>query len=102
LLFALDIAAWQSQFIHMQDSGFFHKGISAKRFLSHSTSDLAKSNAINSASIVDLAIEVCLEDFQATATAPREKINPLVDLVSLESDIQLASEYPSSTLGYPS
>jgi hypothetical protein len=46
LLFPLDIAAWQSQFIHMEDTGFFHKGISAKRFLSHSTSDHVKSRAI--------------------------------------------------------
>ena len=41
-----------------------------------------------------------LEDFQDTAAPPIVKTYPLVDLVSFVSDIQLASLYPSSTVGF--
>ena len=81
----------------MEDMGFFHKGIYVKRFLSHSASDLAKSRAINSAYIVDLAIQVCLDDFQPS----RVKINRFMNLVSSKSKIQLVSKYPPSKFGYP-
>ena len=46
-------------------------------------------------------MHVCLEDFQDTAAPPIVKTYPLVDLESLESEIQLASQYPSGTAGYP-
>ena len=45
-------------------------------------------------------MHVCLEDFQDIATLPRVKTYPFVDFVSFVSDIQLASLYPSSTIGY--
>ena len=57
---------------------------------------------MNSDSIVERAIHVCLEDFQDTAAPPRANTYPLVDFDSSESAIQLASLYPSSTSGYRS
>ncbi|CAL2252328.1 unnamed protein product [Prunus armeniaca] len=44
-----------------------HIGISSKKFLSHSASSPALSKAMNSDSIVDRAMHVCLEDFQDIA-----------------------------------
>ena len=60
----------------------------------------ALCKAMNSDSIVERAIHVCLEDFQDTAAPPRVNTYPLVDFDSSESAIQLASLYPSSTGGY--
>ena len=77
-----------------------HIGISSRKFRSHYASSPVLSNAMNSDSIVDLAMQVCLEDFQETTAPPKVNTYPLVDLVSLESDIQLASLYPSNTAGY--
>ena len=51
------------------------------------TSGLIK--AMNSDSIVERAIHVCLEDFQDTAAPPRVNTYPLVDFDSSESAIQL-------------
>ncbi|XP_057489423.1 uncharacterized protein LOC130775289 [Actinidia eriantha] len=45
-------------------------------------------------------MHVCLEDFQDTAAPPCMKTYPLVDFESFMSDIQVASQYPSSTTGY--
>jgi len=56
--------------------------------------------AINSDSIMERAIHVCLEDFQDTAARPRINTYPLVDFDSSESGIQLVSLYHSSTGGY--
>ncbi|CAL5433238.1 unnamed protein product [Camellia sinensis] len=81
-------------------TGFGHIGISSRKWRSHSASSPALSKAMNSDSIVDLAMQVCLEDFQDTAAPPRVKTYPLVDFKSLVSDIQFASQYPSSTVGY--
>ena len=67
LLLALAIATWLSQSIDTNRVGLVHKGISAKRFLNHLTSELAFSKVINSASIVDRVMQVCLADFQETA-----------------------------------
>ena len=55
---------------------------------------------MNFDSIVDLAMQFCLEDFQDTDAPPSIKTYPLVDFESLVSDIQFASQYPSSTAGY--
>ena len=49
---------------------------------------------------MDLAMHVCLEDFQDTTAPQSVKTYPLVDLESFVSDIQLASLYPSSTARY--
>ena len=62
-------------------------GISSRKFRSHSASSVVLSNAINSDSIVDLEIHVCLEDFHYTISLPSVKINPLVNLESTVSDI---------------
>ena len=47
LLLTLAIATWLSQHIDTCGVGLVHKGIFAKRFISHSTSELAFSKAIN-------------------------------------------------------
>ena len=99
LLLTLTIATWLSQHIDTCGVGLVHKGIFAKRFISHSTSELAFSKAINSTSIVDRVMQVCLTDFQETALLPRMKTYPLVDFISSEFEIQYASLNPSRTLG---
>jgi len=63
LFFAIAIATWQSQCMGIEGVGLIPKGISVKKFLSQSTSFPADSKAINSDSIVDLAIIFCLADF---------------------------------------
>ena len=45
---------------------FFHQGLYAKKFLSQLTIDPTKLGATSLTSIVDLAIQVCLDDFKAT------------------------------------
>ena len=80
-------------------TGFSHIGISSKKFLSHSASSAALSKAMNSDSMVDLANTVCLVDFHDIAAPPSVKTYRLVDFEFLESDIQLASQYPSSNGG---
>src|SRR5262249_6607117 len=91
LFLALACAAILSQCIQIAVTGLGHTGMSSKKFLSHSASSAALSNAINSDSIVDRAIHVCLEDFHETAAPPNVKTYPLVDLVSVLSEIQFAS-----------
>ncbi|KAL2534468.1 Uncharacterized protein Adt_07819 [Abeliophyllum distichum] len=81
-------------------TGFDYLGISSKKLRSHSASSPHLSKAINSDSMVDLAITVCLEDFHDIAAPPKVNTNPLVDFESLISYIQLASFYPSITAGY--
>ena len=54
---------------------------------------------MNSDSMVDLANTVCLVDFYDIVAPPSVKTYPLVDFEFLESDIQLASLYPSKTVG---
>ena len=79
---------------------FGHIRISLRKWQSHSASSPALSKAMNSDSIVDLAMQVCLEDFQDTVAPPRVKTYPLVDFESLVSDIQFASQYPSNIARY--
>lgn len=56
--------------MHSEVTDFWHRGISSIKFLSYSTSSAALSNAINSDSIVEHAIHVCLDDFQHTSPSP--------------------------------
>ncbi|CAL2276996.1 unnamed protein product [Prunus armeniaca] len=84
----------------MAVTGLDHNGISSGKFLSDSASSATLSKATNSNSIVKRAIHVCLEDFQDTAALPNVKTYPLVDLVSVLSEIQFALLYPSKTGGY--
>jgi len=55
---------------------------------------------MNSNSIVEQAIHVCLKDFQDIAAPLRVNMYPLVDFDSSESAIQLASIYSSSAGEY--
>ncbi|CAN8307660.1 unnamed protein product [Cochlearia groenlandica] len=96
---AREIADWLSQCTRKAGTGFPHMGTSSKKLRSHSASWAALSRAINSDSTVDLAMTVCLEDFQDTAAPAMVKTYPLVDFEFLESAIQLASLYPSKTPG---
>ena len=81
-------------------TGFDHLGISSTKWRSHSASSAALSSAMNSDSIVDLAIQVYFEDFHEIAALPSVKTYPLVDLKSFTSDIQFGSLYPSNTAGH--
>ena len=74
LFFAIDIAAWQSQCIDTEGVGYIPKGIHNRKFFNHSASLLADSRAINSYSMVEVAIRVCLDDFHATSPPPKVKI----------------------------
>ena len=58
LLLTLAIAAWLSQHIDTNGVGLVHNEIFDNRFLSHSTSKLAFSRAINPTSIVDRVMQV--------------------------------------------
>ena len=71
-----------------------YNGISINKLLSHSASDPAFSKATNSDSMVDLAMQVCLDDFQETAPPASVNTYPLVGFISSVSEIQLASQYP--------
>jgi len=75
------------------DTGFGQHGISYKKFWIHSASFLT----INSNSIVDLAIHICLKDFHDTTTLPNVKTYSLVYFESLVLHIQLEPLYLSST-----
>ena len=44
-------------------------------------------------------MQVCFLDPQETIPPPRANTQPVVNLLSLALDIQLASVYPSSTVG---
>ena len=54
--------------------GFYQSGISYNKSLSQFASSLANANAINSASIVELAIIVCFLDFQQIVPILKVKI----------------------------
>ena len=76
-----------------------YNGISINKLLSQLISDLAFSKATNSDSMVDLAMQVCLDDFQETAPPGSLNTYPLVGFTSSVSEIQLASQYPSNIAG---
>ena len=86
--------------MHIVGTDFGHIGIASRKWRSYSASSSALSKAINSNSIVDLAKQVYFEDFQDTVAPPTVKTYPLVDFESLVSNIQFASQYPSSTTRY--
>ena len=77
----------------MAGTSLRHIGISFKNYRSYSASSPALYKAMNSDSIVERAIHVCLKDFQDTTALPRVNTYPLVDFNSSESTIQLASLY---------
>ena len=91
MLQALPIAAWLSQCMHIGAIGLGQNEISSKKLRSHSTSSPALFKAMNSDFIVEWAIHVCLDDFQDIAPSPIVKTYPLVDFVSVDPVIQLAS-----------
>ena len=76
-----------------------YNGKSINKLLSHSASDPAFSKAINSDSMVDLAMQVYLDDFQETTPPASVNTYPLVGFTSSVSEIQLASQYPSKIAG---
>ena len=84
----------------MADIGLFHKRMSVNRFFSYSASSPAKAIPMISKSIVDRDIHVCFFYFQESVALPKVNTYPFMDLVSSEFNIQLASQYPSSTAGY--
>jgi len=94
---ALTIVAWLLQWIDTDGAGLFQIGISIKIFLSHSASVHVFSKATNSDSIVERDVTICMDDFQDTAPPPSVITYPFVDFNSSETEIQLASEYPSKT-----
>ena len=98
LLYALPIVDWLSQCMQIAGISFDHLKISSSKWQSHSVSSATLSSAMNSNSIVDLAIQVCFENFYEAAARPSVKIYLLVDFESFISDIQFASLYPSNTL----
>ena len=77
--------------MYVEGTYFGQFSISSKKLGSHSTSTPALSKAMNSTSIIDLAIHACLENFYDTASLPRVKIYPIMDFESLQSDVQFTT-----------
>jgi len=95
------MAVCKSQCISTEGVGHPYSGTFANKFLSHSASWVARSSAMNSASIVNLAIHDYLVDFYNT-TAPHMVITyPLVEFTSSLSFTQFASQNPSIIAGNP-
>ena len=86
--------------MQITNTGLGHKGISSKKWHRHLAYSPHLSKTMNSDSIVDRDIHVYFEDFHDTAAPPSVNTYPLVDFVSFILEIQLASMYPSSTVGY--
>ena len=63
LFFVIDIAACQSHCIEIKGVSCIPKGISDRKFLNHSASLPIDSRAINSNSMVEVAMRVFLDDF---------------------------------------
>ena len=76
-----------------------YNGILINKLLNHSASDPAFFKATNSDSMVDLVMQVCLDDFQETASPASVNTYPLVGFTSSISEIQLASQYPYNIAG---
>ena len=66
----------------MAGTSLGHNSMPSKNYRSHSASSPALSKAINSDSIVERAMQVCLKDFQDTAEPPRVNMYPLVNFDS--------------------
>ena len=75
------------------------RGISINELLSHSALDLIFSKATNFASLVDLVMHVCLDDFQETALPASVNTYSLVGFTSFISKIKLLLQYPFKTVG---
>ena len=73
LFFANDIVAWQSQHIEIEGVDCIPKGIPDRKFLNNSTSLPVDSRAINSDPVVEVAMRVCLDDFQVIVPPPKVK-----------------------------
>ena len=86
----------------MAGIGLGHSSISLKNYRSHPASSPPLFKTINTDSIVEWAIQVCLKDFQDTTTPSRVKMYLLVNFDSSKYAIQFVSLYPSSTDGYSS
>ena len=97
LFLSIPITGCESQWRETGESCLPHKSISAKRFLSHSASCPANSRAMNSDSMVECAIQVCLEDFHEIAPARTKCAIQLVELSSSLSNTQFPSQKPSKT-----
>lgn len=91
----LALACAISQCMQIAVTGLCHLGMSSKRFFNHYASSIALSRTLNSNSIVERGIHVCLVDFQETSSLPNVKTCPLVDLDVVLSKIQFASLYSS-------
>jgi hypothetical protein len=87
LLCTLSIADWLSQWTQIAGIGFGQYKISFEKFQSHLASSLALLRAINSDSIMNLTINVCLDNFHDTAAPSSVKTYPPVDFKSLMLDI---------------
>ena len=74
--------------------------MSFMKWCSHLASSPLLSKTINSDFIVDQTITVCLEDFHDIVAPASVNTYPLVDFEFLASDIQFASQYPSSIARY--
>ena len=61
--------------------------MSLRKFLNHSASLAALSHAIDSGSKLDMDIHVCLDDFHDIAAPPNAKTYPLVNVISVLSEI---------------
>ena len=70
--------------MHIEDIGLGQNEISSMKFRSHSTFSSALSKAMNSDSIVERAIQVCLDDFQDISPPPIVKTYTHVDFVSAQ------------------
>jgi len=75
--------------------GLGHNDISFRNCQSHLVSSPSFSKTINFDSIVERAMQVCLEDFQDRFAPPGVKMYLLVYFDSEKSAIQFASLYPS-------
>ena len=73
LFFAIDIVAWQLQCINIEGVSCIPRAIHDRKFLNHLVSLPVDSIAINSNSMVEVAIRVCLDDFHATTPPPKLK-----------------------------
>jgi len=79
--------------MHIAGTSFCKLEIFSKNFQSHFDFSPTLSKAINSNTIVDLAMQVCLEDFKEIVALLVIKINPFVNFKSLVTYIQLTLLY---------
>ena len=83
-LYARDKVASLSQWMDTWGIGLGQIGISISKFLNHSASLQQEVKAINSAAMVESAIQVCFFEPHEITPPPRLKIQPLVDVDHLD------------------